>query len=261
MVNLYNSSGKSEGKVELPAVFKTEFRPDLIQRAVVSIQSKRRQPYGTDPYAGLRTSADYFANRKHSFRMTINKGQSRLPREKPGGGGLGKVRRVPHSVKGRIAHGPQNKDYTRNINKKEYQKALNSAIAATASKQLVEKRGHKVGRIAELPLVIDDSFQSFKKTKDVLKTLESLGLGEELERGKVKSINAGKGKSRGRKYDKRKSILIVLNEDKGVKKAAQNIPGVDAATVKDLDVELLAPGTHAGRLSLWTKAALQHLGK
>jgi large subunit ribosomal protein L4e len=261
MASVYSLDGKAEGKINLPAVFKTEYRPDLIQRVVVSQQANRRQTYGTDPYAGLRTSADYYANRKHTYRITINRGISRLPREKPGGGGLGKVRRVPHSVKGRCAHGPVNKDFSKKINKKEYEKALKSAIAATGLREIVEQRGHKLGKIVELPIVMEDKLESLKKTKDVYDAIASLGLEDELERGSVKAITAGKGKARGRKYKKRKSILIVVNEDKGLKKAAENIPGVDAATVKELDVELLAPGTHAGRLTLWTKAAVESIAK
>lgn len=261
MTNVYSLSGKPEGKISLPDVFKTQYRPDIIQRAVVSQQANRRQPYGTDPYAGLRTSADYFANRKHTYRLTMNKGMSRLPREKPGGGGLGKVKRVPHATGGRSAHAPQNKDYSKKINKKEYKNALNSAIAATTLKEIVTERGHILGKITELPMIVEDAFESIKKTKEVLETLTNLGLDGDLKRGAVKSITAGKGKSRGRKYKKRKSLLIVVNEDKGVKKAAQNIPGVDIATVKELEVELLAPGTHAGRLTLWTKSAIQNIGK
>jgi len=261
MANVYSLDGKTEGKVNLPAVFKTEYRPDLIQRAVVSQQANKRQTYGADPYAGLRTSADYYANRKHTYRITINRGMSRLPREKPGGGGLGKVRRVPFSVKGRSAHAPENKDFSKKMNKKEYARALNSAIAATAIKEVVEGRGHKLGKITELPIVMDDKVESIKKTKEVYDVIANLGLEDELDRGSVKAITAGKGKFRGRKYKKRKSILVVVNEDKGLKKAAGNIPGVDAATLKELDVELLAPGTHAGRLTLWTKSAIETLGK
>jgi large subunit ribosomal protein L4e len=259
MVTVYSLSGKPSGKIQLPAVFKTEYRPDLIQRAVVSQQASRRQAYGTDPYAGLRTSADYYGNRKHSYRMTINKGMSRLPREKPGGGGLGKVRRVPQSVKGMSSHPPVNKDHSKKINKKELERALNSAIAATADKAIVEKRGHKMGLVHELPLVVDDALESLKKTRDVLEALRNIGLDEDLERGREKKINSGKGKSRGRPYDRRKSVLIVAGVDNGIKKSACNIPGVDTVTVKELDVELLAPGTHAGRLTVWTKSAIEEI--
>ena len=261
MANIYSLKGKVEGKIGLPGVFSSDYRPDLIQRAVVSQQASRRQVYGTDPVAGLRTSAEYFGNRRESYRLTINRGMSRLPREKPGGGGLGKVRRVPQSVTGRAAHPPRKKDYTKKMNKREYDAALKSAIAVTANKEIVVQRGHKLGKIAELPLVVQDSFESLNKTKDVLKALTKLGLQEDLERGAVKKIRAGRGKSRGRKYKKRKSVLIIVNEDKGVKKASENIPGVDISTVGELSVELLAPGTHAGRLTVWTKSAIQNIAK
>jgi large subunit ribosomal protein L4e len=41
--------------------------------------------------------------------------------------------------------------------------------------------------------------------------------------------------------------------------AARNIPGVDVATVNDLNVELLAPGAHPGRLTIWTRGAIEKL--
>jgi large subunit ribosomal protein L4e len=41
--------------------------------------------------------------------------------------------------------------------------------------------------------------------------------------------------------------------------AAQNIPGVQAASVNELNAELLAPGTHPGRLTLYTESAIKLL--
>ena len=72
-------------------------------------------------------------------------------------------------------------------------------------------------------------------------------------------IRAGKGKRRGRRYKSGTSVLIVINEDKGLVKAARNIKGVDISTVDNLNAELLAPGTHAGRLTIWTESALEKL--
>ena len=42
-------------------------------------------------------------------------------------------------------------------------------------------------------------------------------------------------------------------------KAAKNLPGVDVVTVDNLNVELLAPGTHPGRLTIWTQSAIEKL--
>ncbi len=261
MVNVYSLEGKIVGKVDLPRVFKTDFRPDVIQKAVVCLQSSKRQPYSNKENAGMFTSADYFGRRKGAYRMTINKGMSRLPREKSGGGGLGKVRLIPNSVGGRRAHPPKNKDWTKKMNNKEYLLAIKSAIAATQNKEFLTERGHDIEGIPEIPLVVEDTFEKIAKTKDVIGALTALGLGNDLSRASEKSIRAGRGKMRGRKYRKKKSALIVFKEDAGIVKSAGNIPGIDAVALEDLDIELLAPGTHAGRLIIWTKGALENLDK
>jgi large subunit ribosomal protein L4e len=41
--------------------------------------------------------------------------------------------------------------------------------------------------------------------------------------------------------------------------AAKNIPGVDVVEARKLNIELLAPGTHAGRLTIWTHAAIKEI--
>ncbi|MFZ2455297.1 MAG: 50S ribosomal protein L4 [Candidatus Altiarchaeia archaeon] len=259
MVNIYSLKGKVVGKTELPKVFKTDFRPDVIQKAVVFLQSSKRQPYSNKENAGMFTSADYFGRRKGAYRMTINKGMSRLPREKSGGGGLGRVRLVPNSVGGRRSHPPKNKDWTKKMNNKEYMLAIKSAIAATQNKELLTERGHDIEGLLEVPLVVEDSFEKILKTKEVIEALTALGLANDLSRASEKSIRAGRGKTRGRKYKKKKTALIVIKEDSGLVKSAGNIPGIDVVALEDLDIELLAPGTHAGRLIIWTKGALENL--
>jgi large subunit ribosomal protein L4e len=152
------------------------------------------------------------------------------------------------------------KVWDQKINKKERIMALKSAIAATIMKDVVVSRGHIVNDIA-LPIVVEDNVQDFKKTKDVKAFLEKLGLKEEMERASEKKVRAGKGKARGRKYKKKKSVLFVVSEDKGISKAVKNIPGSDFALVKNLDAELLAPGTHPGRLVIWSETAIRTIGE
>jgi len=175
----------------------------VIQKAVVYLQSSKRQPYGNKKNAGMFSSADYFGRRKGAYRMTINRGMSRIPREKTGGGGLGRVRLIPNSVGGRRAHPPKNKDWTKKINNKEYMLAVKSAIAATQNKDLIIKRGHDIEGVLEVPLVVEDDFQKVMKTKEVVEVLTALGLANDLSRASEKTIRAGRGKSRGRKYRKR----------------------------------------------------------
>jgi large subunit ribosomal protein L4e len=260
MVNIYSLKGEVKGKVNLPKVFSTTYRPDLIQRGVVAEESSLRQRYSHDPEAGFGTSADYYGSRRHAFRQTINKGMSRLPREKPGGGGLGRIRIVPQSKGGHRSHPPKGIDYTKKINKKEYSLALKSAIAATKDKDLASSRGHMIEKIGELPLVMDDSLEKITKTKELEDALKSLGLEEELARVDAKT-KGGKAQTRSRATGMKKSVLLVVNEDKGVLKAASNIPGVDAVKAADLNIMLLAPGTQAGRLTVWSESAIKKIGE
>ena len=44
-------------------------------------------------------------------------------------------------------------------------------------------------------------------------------------------------------------------------KSLSNIPGIDIVRVKDINAELLAPGGKAGRLTLWTKDAIEYMKK
>ena len=56
-LQILNISKEEIGKQELPAQFNEDVRPDLIKRAVISIQSNARQAYGADPMAGKKSSA------------------------------------------------------------------------------------------------------------------------------------------------------------------------------------------------------------
>ena len=57
------------------------------------------------------------------------------------------------------------------------------------------------------------------------------------------------------------NILFIVSEDKGISKAIKNIPGTDFSIVRNLNAELLAPGTHAGRLTVWSESAIKKLGE
>jgi large subunit ribosomal protein L4e len=247
--------------VELPPVFRTPYRPDVIQRAVVAVQAGKRSSYGTKKSAGLLTSADYFGRRRGGFRMTINRGMSRLPREKTGGGGLGKVRRVPQSVGGRRAHPPKpERDFTKKINKKEYSLALNSAIAATTMKELLAERGHIVPEKTDIPVVVEDSIQKISKAKDLIKILTNLGLESEIKRTEERKKLSGTPRMRGRTRKQRIGVLVVVSEDGGIRNAASNITGLDVETISSLNIEDLAPGAQAGRLVVWSKSAVEKIG-
>ncbi len=246
MAKVLGLNGEVVEEIELPEVFEEEFRPDIIKRAVLAIQSHRRQPYGPNPLAGL----DYaWENWGPGY------GYARVPRWKIGSRAVV----VPQAVGGRKAHPPKpQKKWAEKINKKEMRKALRSAIAATANPELVKARNHVFE--GELPKVVVDDLQAVKKTKEVVEVFKAIGVYGDVERSaETKRIRAGKGKRRGRRYVQKKSVLLVVGKDEGVMKAAKNLPGVDVVLAKDLNVELLAPGCVAGRLTVWTKSAIEHL--
>ncbi len=251
--------GQHKSDVALPAVFDTSYRPDVILRAFSAEQSWEKQPYGSDPMAGFRTTAEYYGRRKRAYRVTMNKGMSRLPRQKIPGGGLGEVKRVPHSRGGHRAHPPKaEKIWAKKMNGKEWALALNSAISATADASLAksEGRSHLIGDI-KLPLIIEATFESLKKSKEVEDVFEKLGVAADVARAAESKIKAGKARTGKRKLGK--SVLIVVSGECSVKKAAENLAGVDVVTAEELSVNDLAPGGHAGRLTLWTEGALEKL--
>lgn len=260
--DVYSMAGKKVRSITLPSQFSEAYRPDLIKRAVLATQSRKRQPYGSDPRAGLKTSAQYHG-RKGAYGGQKNRDISRMPRITIRTGHLSwRARTSPHAVKGRKAHPPMaEKNFEKMMNKKERAKAVRSAIAATASREIVAGRGHALPERKSLPIVVDDRLDSLKKTGEMRKALESLGLAAELERCSARKVRAGKGTMRNRRYKTKKGPLLVIGEDRGAVKAAANIRGVDVVSVKELSAEALAPGTHPGRLAVWTEGAIKKLEK
>lgn len=246
---IFDLEGKVTSKVRLPAVFKAPVRPDVIKRAVVAIQSRRFQPQGRDILAGKHTTAE---------SMGVGHGISRVPRVKGRGQ---QAALAPGTVGGRAAHPPVvEKKIRKKIPRKEMRLALRSAIAATASKETVASRGHVVDDVPDFPLVVVDGIQGLKKSREAREAFIQLGVWPDVYRVKEsQKVRAGKGKMRGRRIKRAVGPLLVITENEGVVEAARNIPGVDVVTVNDLNVELLAPGTHPGRLTIWTSSAFEKL--
>jgi large subunit ribosomal protein L4e len=240
---LHDVDGEEAGTVTLPEVFETPYRPDLIRRAVLAAQANRKQDYGADPFAGLRTPAESPGS---------GQGMAHVARQNNMG------RRAPSTVKGRRAHPPKaEKDRGLEINDKERKQAVRSAIAATGDAEIVAERGHDFDDDAELPIVLADDFEDLVKTQEVVAVLEELGLQTDIERAEDRTVQSGRGTTRGRKYRRPSSILFVTAGEPS--KAARNLAGADVTTGREVNAEDLAPGTHAGRLTVWTEAALQEV--
>ncbi len=244
---IFDLKGKAVDRISLPPIFKIATRPDVIKKAVVAIQSHRFQPQGRDVLAGKRTTAE---------SRGVGLGMSRIPRVKGPGQ---RAAFAPGTVGGRAPHPPVvEKEIRKKIPRKEMRLALRSAVAATASKDQVASRGHIVFDVPDFPLVVVDEIQRLKKTREVEETLMRLGVWPDVFRVKEsRKVRAGKGKRRGRKMKQAIGPLLVITENGGIVGAGRNIPGVDIVAVNNLNVELLAPGTHAGRLTMWTKSAFE----
>ncbi len=258
-VPLYDLTGKVVEERELPPVFEVEVRLDLIKRAVLSEESELFQPKGAYRFAGMETSAEYIG-RKEAYRSLKNRGQAMLPREKFPKGRWGRVRRIPSAVGGRRAHPPKvEKVLKEEINNKEYLKALASALASTADKELVKNR-LRISQLDAFPVLLKDDFSTLSKTKDVLKVLSTIGLDKEIEWAKehIKRVTGVRRRKKGK--DVPRSLLIIVS-DGAILRAARNLPGVDVVKVEELKVKHLAPGCLPGRPTLFTESALVQISK
>ncbi|MCI5866633.1 MAG: 50S ribosomal protein L4 [Methanosphaera sp.] len=247
-VNVYSLKGEVTDEIELPEIFEEAYRPDVIKRAVISSQTARIQPWGANPMAGKRTTAESFGS---------GRGVAMVPRVK----GSSKAGFVPQAIGGRKAHPPRvNTIYHEKVNKKERVLAIRSAIAATADKDLVAERGHKVEDLEQVPFIVDDELETIKTAKETREIFKDLGIMDDILRAKKgRKIKSGKGKLRGRKYRTPKGPLVVVGNDRGIKLGARNHAGVEVVEVENINAELLAPGTHAGRLTIYTKSAIEKL--
>ncbi|UCH88995.1 MAG: 50S ribosomal protein L4 [Thermoplasmata archaeon] len=248
-VNLYSTKGKIVREIPLPKVFDTEFRPDLIRRDVKASQANRRQRYGPAEMAGMRHAVSQWGKGRGTARV------QRMTQENT-------AAESPPNVGGRRAHPPRPEHHwTLKINFKERRKARNTALATTAIPELVRKRGHKFSKKVTVPIVVEDNFAKIIRTKNVIRVLERLKVYDDVERARDGvHVRVGRGKMRGRRYKKPKSVLIIVPEFEGIERGASNLPGVEIVTPEHLNTELLAPGGDPGRLTIFTESAVKVIG-
>ncbi|HVC57946.1 MAG TPA: 50S ribosomal protein L4 [Candidatus Acidoferrales bacterium] len=241
--NVLTIEGTNKGTVELPKAFSEAVRQDLINRAVVAERSYELQPQGHYPLAGQQTTATYYGA-MHSYRTGRHMGKAIRPREKLGGGVQGKVKVVPSAVKGKRAH-PHlvEKILIERINKREYQKALASAISATAK---------------DSPLIVEDRIEEVKRSKEMVGIFNKLKLSAHLERSQKPTLKKGLRRSTKQRHYKR-SVLLVVSKISPAMKSARNIAGVDVCTVFTMRANLLAPGGNPGRVAVWSESAIKQM--
>lgn len=148
----------------------------------------------------------------------------------------------------------------RRVNLGQRRFAICSAIAATGIPSLVLARGHRIEQVAEMPLVVGDGIQQYKKTKEAVKFLKDTRAWYDIQKVyQSRQFRAGRGKMRNRRRVMKRGPLIIYNEDHGLKRAFRNIPGVSTLCVTRLNLLRLAPGGHLGRFCIWTESAFSKL--
>lgn len=245
-VPVYGVDGDPIEEIELPSVFSLMVRKDLIKRAFHSAFTARLQPKGRDPLAGKRTTARSWG---------VGHGMARVPRLPNGRAAF-----ISFARGGHRAFPPRpDRRIHEEINKKEMAYAIASALAATAKPEFVRARGH-VFSVEHLPIVVDDGVEeNIVRARDAREYLKKIGVWEDIVRARRRTrIRAGRGKMRGRRYIEPRSVLFVLNNvSKGFALAVRNMPGVDVTSPNLLNILYLAPGGIPGRLTVYTKSALE----
>ncbi len=253
LVSVFSLSGDKSGETTLPAVMTAPLRPDIVEFVHTNMNKNHRQAYAVSIRAGKQVSASSWGT---------GRAVARIPRV--GGGGTS---RSGQGAFGNMCRGGRmfapTKTWRRwhkkiNISQKRY--AVASALAATAIPSLVMARGHVIDEVPEVPLVLETSVESTKKTSVAKDILSAVGALDDVEKaGDSKKIRAGKGKMRGRRYVMRRGPLVIYKSNDGVEQAFRNLPGVELCCVDRLNLLQLAPGGHMGRFCVWSQAALEAL--
>ena len=114
-VQTFTTTGTKENEIELPLVFSTPYRKDLISKSFTNLNSHKFQPQGRHPTAGMDVVAS-------SNDPPTGRGVSRIAKMHGGGGGRqGQAGGVASVRGGRQAHPPNVKKVIyKKLNKKEY---------------------------------------------------------------------------------------------------------------------------------------------
>ena len=256
VVPVLTVAGTKQEEIELPLIFSTPYRKDLIHKAFTNLTSHKFQRQGRKPNAGMDVVAD-------SNDPPTGQGVSRVARMAGGGGGRqGQGGEVASTRGGRQAHPPiVEKVIYKKLNKKENKLALCSAIAATASKRLVELRGHIVEGIESFPIILSDDIEAVSKASEITAILDSLKLADDVKRLKNRKVRSGQSRLRGRTKKVGTSVLFVTGSTASLKQAVGAIPGVQVRSAKDLSVLDLAPGSDPIRLTVYSKSAIKEIGE
>lgn len=245
--------GSAKQTIALPQVFQTPLRPEVIHRVYVNLLSHSYQRQGRYPAAGEIVSAESRNTGLGIARLARIRGQ--------GFSRSGQAASVAGVRAGRVAHPPESwKLIRKKINKKERRLGLSSAIAATARKDLIQRRGHIIEGITSFPIISSDDIESITNARDLLRALVAFGLANDLSRArKPKKGRKSTKNKESRAHHGAKSALIVVKKGSKVVRLSKSIPGVDVRTADSVSVLDLAPGSKPIRLTIFSRGSLDYL--
>lgn len=254
---VFEISGKSKKTIELPKYFTFKIREDIVAKVLEA--KKSQQPYAPSPIAGKQHSArGKIVHRRHVWKSGYGRGSSRVPKKifsRKGSQFNWEAATVPNTRGGMRAHPPKITQFINNskINKKEIKIAVFSALSATASEKYLAKKYSSIEKIdKKVPFIVSSEITKLK-TKQILEKLKLI-LGDLYNVAiKKKSVRAGKGKLRGRKYKSSAGMLLVLGNDEMIKTKL-----FEVKKVNDLGITDLAKGG-LGRLTIYTEKAVTDL--
>jgi len=237
-------------------LFEEPIREDIIFKVIEA--EKLKHPSSPKYRAGMdRSASGIQRKRRHVWKSDRGRGLSRIPRKilwRRGTQFSWEGAIIPSARGGRRAHTPKCSVNLKKINKKELKKALLSALSyASSIKELKKKytslKNEKIDK--DLPIIVEEKILKLK-TKEFLESLKKIL--QELYDVSIqkKSIRAGIGKLRGRKYKKNAGALLVIGKDEKVKTKGIEIVNADRLIVTDL-------ANNGARVTMFTEKAVKEL--
>mmetsp|Transcript_5723 Transcript_5723/g.13307 ORF Transcript_5723/g.13307 Transcript_5723/m.13307 type:complete len:258 (-) Transcript_5723:59-832(-) len=251
-VNVYSClNQKKVDKSEIPNIFFSKIRVDIVRFVHKNMCLNRRQPYAVSSKAGMGTSAKSWGTGRAVARVP------RIPGSGTHRSGQGAI---ANFCRGGRMFSPTTtwRKWHHKINKNQRKTAIISALASTSIISLIISRGFKLKTIPEIPFVIENAIEKLYKTKDAIRMLKNTGLYEIIKNRSKKKINAGKAKMRNRRFKKPIGPLLILTSNL---KSFRTIPTIDLMDINALNLIKLAPGGHVGRLCVWSSKAFNMLNK
>jgi len=253
LVTVWNEKNEAGAQIKLPAVFRAPIRPDIVNFIHDQVRRNKRQPYAVSTFAGHQTSAESWGT---------GRAVARIPRVRGGGTHRSGQGAFGNMCRGGRMFAPTKtwRRWHRKVNVQQKRYAVCSALAASGVPSLVMARGHAIMGIQEVPLVVSNKIEEFKKTKEAATFLRRIHAWADIEKVyNSRRYRPGKGKRRNRRYKQKLGPVIIYDKDNGIVRAFRNIPGVEFLQVDKLNLLKLAPGGHLGRFCIWTEGAFRKL--